>query len=127
MRVLEAASAMATLSSAFIILAVLAGKMERPSLVIAADLCFVTAIFQVFNFIIGYNLQKRLKHGREQVEDKSTLLGAGVERGRLKPSETNGLVRPLSVTEGTTAILEPLGGRAQFKAEERRQQVREDE
>jgi hypothetical protein len=106
MRILEAASFLAALSSAFIIGAYFSGKLEKPALVIALDLSVVTAIFQVVNFIIGRSLQKRLKQGRDDAE-KDLALKPASERFQLHQADTSVLVQPASVTEGTTAILEP--------------------
>lgn len=111
MRLLEAASFLAALSSAFIIGAYFSGKLEKPALVIALDLSVITAVFQIVNFIIGRSLQKRLKQGRDEAEKDVALQPAG-ERFQLKQADTSSLVQPASVTENTTAILEPTLGRA---------------
>ena len=116
MRILEAASFLAALSSAFIIGAYFSGKLEKPALVIALDLSVVTAIFQIVNFIIGRSLQKRLKQGRDDAE-KDVALQPASERFRLKQANTSNLAQPASVTENTTAILEPIPRRA--RGEER--------
>jgi hypothetical protein len=107
MRILEAVSALSALASAALITAVLAGKLDKPALVIAMDLCIVTAIFQVVSFLIGYSLQKRRKQGRDEV-DKSINLESGKANRQLDPADTSHLVEPLSVTESTTALLGPV-------------------
>lgn len=108
MRIVEAMSALAALSSAVIILAVLAGKVDRPALVLAADLCFVTVIFQAINFLIGHSLQKRLRQGRDESE-RSGIIEAGTSQAQLNRADTGNLVRAASsVTEGTTELLEPV-------------------
>ena len=106
MRILEAMSFLAALSAAFIIAAFFSGKLEKPALTISLDLCVVTAIFQVVNFIIGRSLQTRLKQGRDDADKEGALRDAS-ERFQLKQADTSNLVQPASVTEGTTAILEP--------------------
>jgi|SRR5689334_20526398 len=111
MRILEAVSFLAALSSAVIIGAVLAGKLDKPSLVIALDLSVVTAVFQAVTFAIGYGLQKRLKQGRDD-EDKQAALKAENDRLRLGQAETGNLAQPASITESTTALLEPVPRRA---------------
>lgn len=116
MRVLEAASFLAALTSAFIIGAYFSGKLEKPALVIALDLSVITAIFQIVNFIIGRSLQKRLKQGRDDAEREVALKPAS-ERFQLQQADTSSLVQPASVTENTTAILEPIPRRA--RGEER--------
>jgi len=110
MRILEAASFLAALASAFIIGAFFSGKVEKSALMIALDLSVMTAAFQVVNFIIGRSLQKRLKQGREEAERDGALQAAS-ERFRLKQADTSSLVQPASVTENTTAILEPAARR----------------
>jgi len=107
MRIIEAMSALAALSSAVIILAVLAGKIDRPALVMAADLCFLTAILQAINFAIGYSLQKRLRQGHDE-NDRSGILEAKADRPQLNQADTRNLVQPSSVTESTTELLEPV-------------------
>lgn len=107
MRILEVASAISAFSSAAIILAFLAGALDRPHLVLALDLCVVTALFQVVNFFIGSSLQKRLKQSREET-DKSINLGAGTVRPQLDRADTSNLAQPSSVTESTTALLDPV-------------------
>ena len=108
MRVIEAMSALAALSSAVIILAVLAGKVDRPVLVMAADLCFLTAIFQAINFVIGYSLQKRLRQGHDET-GRTGILEANTDRPQLNQADTRNLARAASsVTESTTEILDAV-------------------
>ncbi|HKC63072.1 MAG TPA: hypothetical protein VKB86_05515, partial [Pyrinomonadaceae bacterium] len=108
MRIIEAMSALAALSSAVIILAALAGKIDRPTLLMAADLCFLTAIFQAINFVIGYSLQKRLKQGRDET-DKTGILEARTERPQLNRADTSTLARAASsITESTTELLDAV-------------------
>src|SRR5205085_1059911 len=99
---------------AFIIAAFFSGKLEKPALTISLDLCVVTAMFQIVNFIIGRSLQTRLKQGREELE-KEDALKATDERFQLKQADTSNLVQPASVTESTTALLEPSLRRAPEK------------
>jgi hypothetical protein len=111
MRILEAMSFLAALGGAIIVGAVMTGKLDKPALVIAVDLCIVTAIFQMVSFIVGRGLQKRLKQGRDEAEHEAALRDDG-HRLQLAQAETGNLVPPASVTEGTTAILEPAARRA---------------
>lgn len=108
MRFLEVVTFLFALSSIVIMALVLAGKLEKPALVVAIDLSLVTAVFQVINFLIGRSLQQRLRQGREEEAEKRVNLGAVEERPQLRPADTSNLAQPLSVTEGTTAILEPV-------------------
>ena len=106
MRILEVVSALSALAAAALISAVLAGKLDKPALVIAMDLCIVMAIFQVVTFLIGFSLQKRQKQGRDEV-DKSINLESGTSDRQLDAADTSQLVPPPpSVTESTTALLE---------------------
>jgi hypothetical protein len=107
MRILEAVSALSALASAALITAVLAGRLDKPALVIAMDLCIMTAIFQVVTFLVGYSLQKRQKQGRAEV-DSSMNLETGKGNRQLDRADTSHLVEPPSVTESTTALLEPV-------------------
>lgn len=106
MRILEVLSFLAALSSAVIIGAVVAGKLDKSALVIALDLSIVTAVYQIVNFIIGYGLQKRLKPGRDEADKDSELKAAG-DSFQLRQADTSGLIQPASITENTTALLEP--------------------
>lgn len=107
MRILEAMSAIAALSSAFIILAALAGKVDRHGLSMAVELCFVTAAFQIVNFAIGYSLQKRLRQGRDET-DRTGILEAA-DPAQLNRADTSNLARAASsVTESTTELLDPV-------------------
>ena len=90
MRILEVVSALSALAAAALISAVLAGKLDKPALVIAMDLCIVMAIFQVVTFLIGFSLQE-----------------SGTSDRQLDAADTSQLVPPPpSVTESTTALLE---------------------
>jgi hypothetical protein len=106
MRILETVSALCALAAAVLISAVLAGKLDKPALVIAMDLCIVTAIFQAVTFLIGFSLQKRQKQGRDEL-DKSINLESGTANRQLEAADTSQLVPPPpSVTESTTALLD---------------------
>jgi len=109
MRVLESASAFMATSSAIIIFLVLAGKLDKAVLSIAADLCICTAIFQAVNFAIGRSLQKRLKQGRRSSSDDARAISFAVSEDtpQLNQGDASQFTPVPSVTENTTAILEP--------------------
>jgi hypothetical protein len=102
MRVLEALSGLCALSAAVLIFAALRSASREPLLVFAADLCIVTCVFQVVTFVIGRGLQKRVEKGRDE-HSHSVADGAP----RLTPADSSQFVRPPSVTERTTELLEP--------------------
>jgi hypothetical protein len=105
MRILEAVSALSALSAAALISIVIAGKLDKPALVIAMDLCIMTAIFQVITFLIGLSLQKRQRQGRDEA-DRSINLESATAKRQLEAADTSHLVPPPSVTESTTELLE---------------------
>ena len=82
-------------------------QMRIRALVMAADLCFLTAILQAINFAIGYSLQKRLRQVRDETE-QSGILEAKTDRPQLNKADTRNLAQPSSVTESTTELLEPV-------------------
>ena len=109
MRVLESISALMALSSAIIIFLVLAGKLDKDLLNLAAQLCICTAIFQAVNFAIGRSLQKRLKQGRGSSSDDGRAISFAVteDAPQLNQGDAGQFIPAPSVTENTTAILEP--------------------
>lgn len=100
-RLLEALSAAASLTAAVLVFTALGLTQSRSLLAFAADLCIVIFVFQVVAFIIGRGLQKRAEKGRDE------LPGAGpASPPQLAPADASQFVRPPSVTEHTTELLE---------------------
>jgi hypothetical protein len=111
MRVLEAASAGLSLTSAAIIISFLAGGGDKGLLHLAAFCCFLVAVYQVVNFYLGNKLQHRVEQPRA---DSSGEIKAEDERsvGVLGPGDATSLGEGRSIVENTTQLLEPIPRRA---------------
>ena len=107
MRVLEAVGAVFSLSAAVLIFVSLAARPAHPLLVPAADLCIVAAVFQVVSFVIGRGLQKRIEKGHRDEAGRAAV----ADVPQLSPADSSQFVRPPSVTEHTTELLEPRKAR----------------
>ena len=104
MRALELLSAAAALVSGLLTLAVLTGA-SLELLVVAMVLCFAVVGWQMVTFFMGRSIQAR--RGPEAVEEGATLTAARAgARPTLNAADTRDLVRPPSVTENTTALLD---------------------
>lgn len=101
MRVLELLSAVAALVAGLLTLAVLTGA-DLELLVLPLILCFAVVGWQVVAFFMGRSIQVR--RVQESVEGEQRLSSA--RAGALNAADTRGLVRPPSVTENTTALLD---------------------
>ena len=105
MRALELLSAAAALVSGLLTLAVLTGA-SLELLVVAMVLCFAVVGWQMVTFFMGRSIQPR--RGQEPAEGGATLPAAQAgARPTLNAADTRDLVRPPSVTENTTALLDP--------------------
>jgi len=104
-RVLELLSALAALFAAFIALAVRSG-LHRDVLVVTVLLCLLVVAWQGVAFLIGRSLQE--KRRQESAEPGPTP--APAQPGAtpsLNAAHTGDLIRPHSVTEDPTALLDP--------------------
>ncbi|HEX8177204.1 MAG TPA: hypothetical protein VF543_19100 [Pyrinomonadaceae bacterium] len=110
-RVLEAFSAGFSLTSAAIIISVLAGSAKTPLLILAVFFCFIVAAYQVVNFYLGYKLQQRIDQSRTEGMEE---MKAGAKTGGrvLSAGDATPFVGGRSVVEGTTELLEPLPRKA---------------
>jgi hypothetical protein len=111
MRLLELLSAAAALSAGLLTLAVLSGA-SLELLVVAMLLCFAVVGWQMVAFFMGRSIQKRQK--QTAAEGDPPLPAQAGEFPTLNAAQTRDLVRPPSVTENTTALLDPVpakGGR----------------
>lgn len=106
MRLLELLSASAALVAGLLTLAVLSGA-SLELLVVAMTLCFAVVGWQMVTFFMGRSIQKR-RH--QQAAEGDPPLPAAQAGGRptLNAADTRDLVRPPSVTENTTALLDPV-------------------
>jgi hypothetical protein len=106
MRVLEAVSAGLSLTSAAIIISILAGG-DMKILFLAAFCCILVAVYQVVNFYLGYKLQPRADQSRAENADEIKRI-AEKRINALNAGETTDFVNGASVTENTTKNLEPI-------------------
>ena len=107
MRILEAISAGLSLTSAAIIISVLAGGGETQLLILAVFCCFIVAAYQVVNFYLGHKLQQRVEQSRAgspgEIKPRAEESVRVLDTGDATP-----FVGGHSVVEGTTKLLEPL-------------------
>lgn len=112
MRALELLSAAAALVAGLIALAVLTGA-DVGLLVIAVILCFAVVAWQAVTFYMGRSIQVR--RGQGPVEGGRELQAAHVAQAGARPSldaaDMGDLVPPPSVTDNTTALLDPIPAR----------------
>lgn len=104
MRLLELLSAVAALVSGLITLTVLTGS-DLGLLVIPTLLCFAVVGWQMVAFFMGRSIQRR--QGQGPAEGGRTLPTPQAEVWpALNAADTRDLVRPPSVTEHTTVLLD---------------------
>ena len=107
MRVLEALSAGLSLTSAAIIISVLAGGVGTQLLILAVFLCFIVAAYQLVNFYLGHKLQQRV--GQSRAGSTGEIEAGAEKRARaLSPGDATQFAGGQSVVEGTTRLLEPI-------------------
>jgi hypothetical protein len=105
LRTLELLSALAAVAAAFIAFAVRAGA-DSDLLILSMLLCLVVVAWQAVALFIGRSIQGGRSRG--SAEGGPALPAAqGGARSALNAADTGGLVRPPSVTENTTELLEP--------------------
>ncbi len=103
---LQLLSALAALAAALITLGVHFG-LHPDMLVVSALLCFVVVAWQVVAFFLGRSIQAR--RSQDAAAGGPSLPAARSDaRPALGAADTGGMVRPQSVTENTTALLDPL-------------------
>jgi hypothetical protein len=105
MRVLEMVSAGLSLTSAAIIISILAGG-DKKILFLAAFCSILVFVYQLINFYLGYKIHSKPDQKRSENNEQ---LGAISEKklGALKAADTSDFVQRASVTENTTKDLEP--------------------
>jgi hypothetical protein len=68
---------------------------------LAATFCLIISVYQTLSFLFALNLRSRLKQGQEtptKIESRSVL--------ELKEADSAAFIRPHTVTENTTELLE---------------------
>ncbi|MCM3871322.1 MAG: hypothetical protein ND895_11610, partial [Pyrinomonadaceae bacterium] len=68
---------------------------------LAGIFCIIISVYQTISFILSLSLQMRLKRGKDQPE-----LDSAREVSALNAADTSQFIRPQSVTENTTELLE---------------------
>ena len=68
---------------------------------LAGTFCIVISVYQTISFILALSLRMRIKRGKDQRE-----LDSPGEVPALRAADTSQFVRPPSVTENTTELLE---------------------
>ena len=68
---------------------------------LAGTFCIVISVYQTISFILALSLRMRLKRGKDIRE-----LDSPREVSSLSSADTSQFVRPVSVTENTTELLE---------------------
>ena len=105
MRILELLSALAAAAAGVVALAVRGGA-HPDLLLVTALLCFVVVAWQAVTFFLGRSIQGR--RGQEPAGGEAPLPAVrGGARPALSAADTGDLVRPPSVVENTTALLNP--------------------
>ena len=92
------------LSAVFAIISALVLFMKpegRWTINLAATFCLIISVYQTLCFLFALNLKSRMKQGQEKSNQIETR-----ERDQLPEADTTNLVRPQSVTENTTELLE---------------------
>ncbi|HEX8148064.1 MAG TPA: hypothetical protein VF591_12860 [Pyrinomonadaceae bacterium] len=106
MRVLELLSAAAAALAGVITFAVLSGA-DFELLIVPMVLCFVIVGWQMVAFFMGRSIQGR--RDREEFEGGPTLQEPKARaQSALNAADTRDMVRPPSVTEHTTTLLDPV-------------------
>ena len=104
---MEALSAGFSLTSAAIIISILAGRSNRQILVVAALLNLLVVVYQIINFYLGYKIQQKKSpshsEGIKEIETQTEK-----EIGMLNSASATQLLNNPSVTENTTELLEPV-------------------
>ena len=100
MIVFNALSALFGAASAVALFSNLNTGAEWP-IYLAGTFCIVISVYQTISFIIALSLRMRLKQGKDHRE-----LDSAREVPALRAADTSQFVRPPSVTENTTELLE---------------------
>lgn len=106
-RMLEMLSAGLSLTSAVVILTVLAGGNDMQILYLALLCCFLVAVYQLVNFCLGWRLQRKVERSRgEGIDPVEGLTEKKVRT--LDSGDATPFVNRPSVVENTTELLEPI-------------------
>ena len=104
---LSALSAAVALFSAIALYATYLGTNEAKwSVYLAAGFCLCIAGWQLSSFIVGLKLRSRLNRAQGDAEVKSHLEETPIPQA-LPAADLSNFIRPQSVTENTTELLQP--------------------
>ncbi len=113
MRILQAVSAGLSLTSAAIVLSILAGGGDTQILFLAAFCSILVAAYQIVNFYLGYKIEQKTNRshsdGIKEVGTRQTEKNVGM----LDSAHTTPFVSNPGVTENTTELLEPVPRRTE--------------
>jgi hypothetical protein len=113
MRVLQAVSAGLSLTSAAIILAILAGGGDTQILFLAAFCSILVAAYQIVNFYLGYKIEQKSNRSHSEAIKENSALETGKKVEMLDSAQANSFVSSPGVTEHTTELLEPVPRRTE--------------
>lgn len=103
---MSALSAVVALFSAIALYATYLGTDEAKwSIYLAAAFCLCIAGWQASSFAVALKLRARLNRGRETFKAEPQLESTGIPTA-LPPADMSNIVRPPSVMENTTELLE---------------------
>ena len=107
---LQFLSAMAAAAAGILTLAVHFG-LHPDMLMVVALLCFVVVAWQVVAFVLGRSIEARRSQGAAE-GGPALPTSPGAARPALGAADTSDLLRPPSVTENTTALLDQVPRKA---------------
>jgi len=108
--IFSAINALLAAASAIVLYATYLGtNAGTPAVYIAASCSCVIAAHQTTSFFFQLSLVRRLKRGRDAAENAAldNVIDERQAPFALKSADTSEFVRPPSVVEGTTELLEP--------------------
>ena len=68
---------------------------------LAATFCLIISVYQTLSFVFALNLKRRMKQGQEKADRIENR-----EVDQLPEANTANFIRPKSITENTTELLE---------------------
>ena len=111
MRIFEAISTGLSLTSAAIIFSFIVAGRNRGLLFLAAISCVVVAVYQIVNFYLGYNLQRRIDGSRQNNATTANLPDEH-KTGQLNAAAEIENAHLQSVVDDTTKLLDPVPRKA---------------
>jgi hypothetical protein len=102
MIVFNGLSALFAVIAAIVLLLTQSGRLYATwAINLAATFCLIISVYQTLSFLFALNLRSRLKQGQEnpaKIESRTVL--------ELKEADNAAFIRPQTVTENTTELLE---------------------